>query len=154
MVTTSNYNALPNSCTLQFTAILTKCFQSAVSSPVVVWQRLPKADVPLTLTFRTIPIPKLPVSNINGSRQLNCSSPLMDWSPITSLHSTVFYCTHWLNWTRSVESYILGADSSENAVCSTSSIASLRHRVRDAFFCCVCTDHYLTKDLHATLLHP
>jgi hypothetical protein len=36
-VTTSNYSAVTNSHTLQFTTACTKSFQSAVSSPVVVW---------------------------------------------------------------------------------------------------------------------
>jgi hypothetical protein len=36
-VTTSNYSAIANSHTLQFTTARTKCSQSAVSSPVVAW---------------------------------------------------------------------------------------------------------------------
>jgi hypothetical protein len=35
--TTSNYNALTNSHTLQFTTARTKSYQPAVPSPVVVW---------------------------------------------------------------------------------------------------------------------
>jgi hypothetical protein len=37
IVTTSNYNAMTNSHTLQFTTARIKSFQSAVSSPVVAW---------------------------------------------------------------------------------------------------------------------
>jgi hypothetical protein len=36
-VTTSNYSAITNSHTLQFTRARTKSSQSAVSSPVVAW---------------------------------------------------------------------------------------------------------------------
>jgi hypothetical protein len=52
---TSNYSAIANSHTLQFTTARTKTFQSAVSSPVVAWQRLPTAGFPLTVGSRTIP---------------------------------------------------------------------------------------------------
>jgi hypothetical protein len=37
IVTTSNYSAVANSHTLQFTTARTNCPQSAVSSPVVAW---------------------------------------------------------------------------------------------------------------------
>jgi hypothetical protein len=37
IVTTSNYSAVANSYTLQFTTACTKSSKSAMSSPVVVW---------------------------------------------------------------------------------------------------------------------
>jgi hypothetical protein len=37
IITTSNYSAIANSHTLQFTTAHIKAFQFAVSSPVVVW---------------------------------------------------------------------------------------------------------------------
>jgi hypothetical protein len=63
--------------------------QPAVSSPVVVWQRLPTTDVPLPLCSRTIPVPQLPASNSNSSQRLNRSSPLTHslTNQLTSLHS-------------------------------------------------------------------
>jgi hypothetical protein len=76
IVTTSNYSANANSHTLQFNTARTRSSQSAVSSPVVAWELLPTADVPLTLGFRTIPVPQLPASNSNGSQGLNLSSSL------------------------------------------------------------------------------
>jgi hypothetical protein len=42
----------------------------------------------------------------------------------------------------------------ENASFKTSSIVARRHRVQDAFLCCVCTGHYLATGLHCTLLPP
>jgi hypothetical protein len=68
----------------------------------------------LTLGSRTIPVPQLPASNINSSQVLNCSSPQTNWlltNQLTSLHSTHLHCTHWMNWTRWVESYSLGAET-------------------------------------------
>jgi hypothetical protein len=47
IVTTSNYSAVTNSHTQQFTTARTKSFQSSMSSPVVSWYWLPMADVPL-----------------------------------------------------------------------------------------------------------
>jgi hypothetical protein len=42
IITTSNYRDVANSHTQQFVKTRTMIFQSAVSSSVVVWQRLPK----------------------------------------------------------------------------------------------------------------
>jgi hypothetical protein len=42
-INTSNYSAIANSHTLKFTTAHSKSFQSAMPSPVVVWQRLPNA---------------------------------------------------------------------------------------------------------------
>jgi hypothetical protein len=44
IVTTSNYNTVANSHTLQFTTARTKSSQPAAFSPVVAWERLPTAD--------------------------------------------------------------------------------------------------------------
>jgi hypothetical protein len=41
IITASNYSTIANSHTQQFTTSRTKSSQSAVSSPVVVWQRVP-----------------------------------------------------------------------------------------------------------------
>jgi hypothetical protein len=76
MVSTSNYNALANSCTCLPTTAYTKSFQSDVSSAVVARQRFSTADVPLTMGSRTIPVPKLPASNSNDFQRLNLSSSL------------------------------------------------------------------------------
>jgi hypothetical protein len=60
IVTISNYSAIANSQTSQFTIAHTKNFQIAVSSSAVAWQRLLTVDVPLTLGSQTIPVPQLP----------------------------------------------------------------------------------------------
>jgi hypothetical protein len=94
IVFTSNYSAIANSHTLQFTIAPTKSSQSAVSLSVVACQRLPTADVPLTLGSRNIPVPQLPASNSNGSQQLNCSSLIVNRSltnpslPCTALNNS------------------------------------------------------------------
>jgi hypothetical protein len=92
IATTSNYSAIADSHTLQFTTARTKSSQSAVSSSVV-WQRHPMTDLPLTLGSRTITVPQLPASNSNSSQRPNCSSPLIDCTPTNSLHSIVLNCT-------------------------------------------------------------
>jgi hypothetical protein len=86
-----------NSHTLGFTKARAKSFKTAVSSPVVAWQRLPTADFPLNLGSRIIALPHLPASNSNSSQRLNCSSPLTNWlltNQLTSLHCTQLNCTH------------------------------------------------------------
>jgi hypothetical protein len=52
IVATNNYSAIANPHTLQFTAVRTESFQSAVPSQVVAWQRINNvhcfhADVPI-----------------------------------------------------------------------------------------------------------
>jgi hypothetical protein len=84
---------IANSHTLQFTRACTKCSQSAMSSQVVVWYRLPTMDVPLPLFSRTIPVPQLPASHSNSSHGLNCSSSLTAHQPthFTPLYSTALH---------------------------------------------------------------
>jgi hypothetical protein len=92
----------------------------------------------LTLGFRTIPVPQLTASNSNNSQRPNCCSPLTN-------------CTALSNWTElGRKIHISSNGSTENAECNTSSIVAWRRRVRDAFLCCVCTDHYLAMGLNAT----
>jgi hypothetical protein len=90
IVTTNNDKAIANSHTPQFATARIKSSQSVVSSPVVVWQRLPTAGVPLTLGFRNIPMPRLPASNSNSSQRLNTScltnSPTNSSLPGTAWH--------------------------------------------------------------------
>jgi hypothetical protein len=69
IITTSNYSAIANSHTLQFTTACTKPSECAASSPVIAWLQLPVADFPLT-----IPVPQLPASNRNISQWMNWSS--------------------------------------------------------------------------------
>jgi hypothetical protein len=66
-VTTSNYSAIANSHNLQLNTARNEPSQSAVSSPVVVWEWLPTAEAPLSLASPTIPFPQLPASNSNSS---------------------------------------------------------------------------------------
>jgi hypothetical protein len=114
-----NYSSIANSHTLQFTTARTNTFQSALSSPVVAWRRLSTADVYLSLSSRTIPVPQLPASNSSGSQGLNCIRPLTNLLT-NSFNFTLPNCTAPL----SVESYSLGADHIENTASnSTSTVA-------------------------------
>jgi hypothetical protein len=54
LVTTNNYMCLTVLHTLKIT-IITKNIKYSQTSLTVTWQRLPTADVPLPLGFRTIP---------------------------------------------------------------------------------------------------
>jgi hypothetical protein len=76
IVTTSNFNIIANSHMQQFTTSHAKSSQSALSSPVIVWQQLPVVVFPLTLGSRTIPVPQLSASSSNKLQGLNRSSPL------------------------------------------------------------------------------
>jgi hypothetical protein len=93
IVTTSILSAIANSHTLQFTTASAKSFQSAVSSRVVARQRLPTADIPLTLGSRTIPVLHLPASNSNSSQRLNYSSLTNSLTHQPTLHFLVLHCT-------------------------------------------------------------
>jgi hypothetical protein len=74
IVTTGNCSAIANSHTQQFATARIKSSQSAVSSLVFAWQRLPMANIPLTPASRTIPEPQLLACNSSMSQRLNCSS--------------------------------------------------------------------------------
>jgi hypothetical protein len=84
IVTVSNYSALTNSNILQFTTARAKSSQSAVSSPVVAWQRFPTADVPLT---------QLPAFNTSISQRLTCSSLTNSLTHQPTLHFPALHCT-------------------------------------------------------------
>jgi hypothetical protein len=51
IVTTSNYSAVANSHTLQFTTVCTNSSHSAVSSPVIAWRWIPTVYSDSMLTF-------------------------------------------------------------------------------------------------------
>jgi hypothetical protein len=68
IVTTSNYSAIANSHTLQFTTASTKPSQSAAFLPVIAWSQLSMVDVSLTLGSPTVPMPQLPASKSDSSQ--------------------------------------------------------------------------------------
>jgi hypothetical protein len=82
IVTRSNYSAIANSHTLQFTS-LHFWHQSLPSNGFL------RRMFPL-LCSRTIPVPQLSASNSNSSRGLNCSNPLTNslTNQLAPLHCT------------------------------------------------------------------
>jgi hypothetical protein len=97
LLTTSNYSAVSDSHTLQFTTAHTKSSQSAVfTSHCLV--ATSSSGRSLTWGSWTIPVPQLPASNSNGSQWLNCSSPLTNWLLTSSIHCTLLRCTALTNW--------------------------------------------------------
>jgi hypothetical protein len=60
IVTTSNYSAIANSHTLQFTTARTKPSQSVLSLPVVAWWRIQQCPlIPCSRTYRLATVPHL-----------------------------------------------------------------------------------------------
>jgi hypothetical protein len=80
MVITSNYSALPNSCTRLLTTAHTKTFQSDVFTSRCLVAASNGGRSPYS-GFPNYPRPQLPSSHSNSSQRPNCSSPLTDYSP-------------------------------------------------------------------------
>jgi hypothetical protein len=117
---------------------------SPLSSPVIAWQWLPTADVPLTLGSWTIPMAQL-TSNSNSSRRLNCSSPLTDCSPTNSLHSTLLYSLTELGQSShiaSVDPHLLLHDT------------RCIHKIRVICKYCCCNTVVTMLCIHAELVGP
>jgi hypothetical protein len=97
IVTTSNYSAVANSHTPQFTTACTKSSQSALYSPVVAWWRIQELSSASALTF--LPAGDCPTTNSQADSHLTQIAYISDWpnSLQSQSHSQSYFTTGGLS---------------------------------------------------------
>jgi hypothetical protein len=96
-ITTGNYNPIANLPSPQFTTACTKCSHSAVSSPVVAWQRLQHHSF-LRLSVHALTGQRLSLSTMNSNSKLYCdwrsiTQSILVSSPIWGSWPDIYYCS-------------------------------------------------------------